>query len=67
MTKVIIIPEENLDRHYERTVKHLRTKYHSRPSFLSNSSSNGRQSNLDTPHSNYNYSQSRIPLGKLVG
>ncbi|KPL06615.1 hypothetical protein AMJ86_07875 [bacterium SM23_57] len=67
MTKVIILPEENLDRYYDRTIERFRVKYHSRPSALSNSRSNKHQFKSNTPSSSFNYSQSHIPLGKLIG
>ena len=31
MVKIFVIPEENLDRFYERTTNYLRAKYHSQP------------------------------------
>jgi len=34
MAKVIILPEENLDQFYERTMQYLHAKYHSYPSSL---------------------------------
>jgi hypothetical protein len=67
VTKVIIIPEENLDRYYERTVERLRAKYHSRPSSLKNSHTIDASSNIPTPYQNMNYSQGHIPMGKLIG
>jgi len=67
VTKVIIIPEENLDRYYERTIERLRAKYHSRPTMLSSSHTIEQPASLDTPYSQLNYAQSQIPIGKLVG
>ncbi len=32
MTKIIILPEETLDRYYDRTLNYLHTKYHSQSS-----------------------------------
>ncbi len=32
MTKVIIIPDEDLDTFYERTMRYLHRKYHTYPS-----------------------------------
>jgi hypothetical protein len=34
MTKVIIIPEENLDSFYERTIQYFQAKYHTYPTTL---------------------------------
>ena len=31
MVKIFVIPEENLDRFYERTINYLRDKYHGQP------------------------------------
>jgi hypothetical protein len=35
MTKVIILPEEDLDTFYQRTMQYLHAKYHNYPSSLS--------------------------------
>jgi hypothetical protein len=67
VTKVIIIPEENLDRFYERTLERFRAKYHSRPSFLSTSKKLIPQSENDIPLPPAKYSQSHLPMGKMIG
>lgn len=67
MPKVIIIPEENLDRYYQRAVERMRDKYHSRPTMLGGSHDCKDSSIVDKPCSPLNYAQSQIPIGKLVG
>ena len=71
MTKVIILPDEDLDRFYERTINYLRIKYHSHPSSLRKSEpaeSYDRHSiSSASPAFNENLSQYSLPLGKLIG
>jgi hypothetical protein len=71
VTKVIIIPDENLDSFYNRTLQYLEDKYHTYPSNLHFSQSSKDSSNHST--SSLNTSQgvgttrNRIPLGKRIG
>jgi hypothetical protein len=67
VTKVIIIPEENLDRYYKRTVKRLGAKYHSRPSALKNSRTRNSSSTVPSYHQCSIFTQNNIPMGKLIG
>ena len=47
MTKVIIIPEEDLDRFYKRTMNYLHAKYHNQPTTLRRRPSDNAQSAYD--------------------
>ncbi len=47
MVKIFVIPEENLDRFYERTTNYLRAKYHSQPTSLRRRPSDNAQSAYD--------------------
>jgi len=61
MTKVMIFPDEDLDKFYERTINYLHSKYHCQPTTI-------RKSNVKV--SKYNFSTSTdkvdIPNGKRV-
>jgi len=69
MTKVIIIPDEDLDTFYERTMQYLHAKYHTYPSTLTGPQITNLSENVTAIlnyTSNQNYTQHNIPIGKFV-
>jgi len=71
LTKVIILPNEDLDRFYERTLNYLHAKYHCHPSSLRKSepTENYDRHSISSSSSAFNesFSQNSLPLGKLIG
>ena len=47
MTKIFILPEEDLDRLYHRTTNYLHAKYHRKPTGLRSRPSDNAQSAYD--------------------
>ena len=71
LTKVIILPDEDLDRFYERTLNYLHAKYHCQPTSLRKSEPTERYDRYSissaSPAFNQNSSQISLPMGKLIG
>jgi len=65
MTKVIILPDEDLDRFYERTLNYLHAKYHCQPTTIRKS--NVKVSKYDFSTSTNKIDPNDIPIGKRIG
>ncbi len=69
MTKVIILPEEDLDTFYQRTMQYLHAKYHSYPTSISSTQTKKTAKNsLSTSalgHSNINF-RNNLRFGKNI-
>jgi len=68
MTKIIILPEETLDRYYDRTLNYLHTKYHSQSSGFGSKGGDPNQAARDAEgrHLATQGMLKNIPIGKAV-